>query len=102
MSRIAQTVGALSKLKTLWKDKNIALSSKIRMMRSLVISIFLYAYETWTLIAELERKIQATEMRCFRRLQGISYRDHVENEEVRNTIRHVIEDIITDRKRKLR
>ena len=74
--RIAQTVGSLSKLKTIWKDKNIALSSKIKMMRSLVISIFLCACETWTLTAELERKIQATEMRWFLRLLGISYTDH--------------------------
>ena len=45
-------------------------------------------------------------MRRFRRLLGISYRDHVTNEEVRNTIRHVIgpyEDLITGvRKLKLR
>ena len=46
LSRIAQTVVALSKPKTIWKDKKIDLSSKIRMMRSLVISIFQYAYET--------------------------------------------------------
>ena len=106
LSMIAQPVGALSKLKTISKDKNIALSSKIRMRRSLVISIFLYACEIWTLTAELERKIQATDMRCFRRLLCISYRDHVTNEEVRNTIRHVIgqyEDLITIvRKLKLR
>ena len=89
LSTIAQTIGALTKLKTLWKDKNIALSSKIRLMHSLVISIFLYACETWTLTAELE-EIQATEMRCFRRLWGISYRDHVTNEEVRNGIRQAI------------
>ena len=74
--------------------------------RSLVISILLYACETWTLTTELERKIQATEIRCFRRLLGISCRDHVTNEEVRNTISHAIapyEDLITTvRKRKLR
>ena len=56
LSRIAQTIGALTKLKTMWKDKNIALSSKIRLMRSLVISIFLYTCETWTLTTELEKK----------------------------------------------
>ena len=65
MSRIAQKIRALTKLKAIWKDKNIALSSKIRLMRSLVISIFLYTCETWTLTAELEKKIQTTEMRCF-------------------------------------
>ena len=65
LSRIAQTIGAMTKLKTIWKDKNIALSSKIRLIHSLVISIFLYTCETWTLTAELERQIQATKMRRF-------------------------------------
>ena len=106
MSRIAQTIGALTKLKAIWKDKNIALSSKIRLMRSLVISIFLYACETWTLTAELEKKIQTTEMRCFRGLLGISYRDHVTNEKVGNRSRQAIgpyEDLLTTvKKRKLR
>ena len=98
MSRIAQTIGALTKLKAIWKDKNTALSSKIRLMRSLVISIFLYACETWTLTAELEKKIQTAEMRCFRRLLGISYGDHVTNEKVGNRIRQAIgpyEDLLT-------
>ena len=103
MSRIAQTIGALTKLKAIWKDKNIALSSKIRLMRSLVISIFLYACETWTLTAELEKKIQTTEMRCFQRLLGISYRDHVTNEKVGNRIRQAIgpyEDLLTTVKKR--
>ena len=104
MSRIAQTIGALTKLKTIWKDENI--SSKIRLMRSLVISIFLYACETWTLTAELEKKIQTTEMRCFRRLLGISYRDHDTNKKVGNRIRQALgpyEDLLTTvKKRKLR
>ena len=76
------------------------------MMYSLVISIFLYACGTWALTAELEKKIQATEMRCFQRLLDISDGDHVTNEEVRNTIRLAIgpyEDLITTvRKRTLR
>ena len=36
------------------------LSSKTRLTRSLVTSIFLYACEPWTLTAELLRRIQAT------------------------------------------
>ena len=42
LARIAQASAALAKLKTIWNDRNIALSSKIRLMRSLVMSIFLY------------------------------------------------------------
>ena len=50
----------------------------------------LYACESWTLTVDLERRIQATEMRCFRRLFGISYRDHVTNGEMGNRIREAI------------
>ena len=46
-------------------------------------SIFLYACESWTLTAELKRRIQAMEMRCYRKILHISYIDHVTNEEVR-------------------
>ena len=46
----------------------ISISFKIRLMRSLVTSIFLYACESWTLIAELRRRIQAMEMRCYRKI----------------------------------
>ena len=46
-------------------------------MRSLVTSIFLYACESWTLTAELQRRIQAIEMRCYRKIVRISYKDRV-------------------------
>ena len=58
LSRIAQTTAALTRLKPVWVDKSVSLSSKIRLMRSLVTSIFLYACGSWTLIAELQRRIQ--------------------------------------------
>ena len=40
LSRIAQTTPALTRLKPVWIDKSISLSSKIRLMCSLVTSIF--------------------------------------------------------------
>ena len=86
LSRIAQTTAALTRLKTVWNDRSISLSSKIRLMRSLVTSIFLYACELWTLTAELKRRIQAMGMRCCRKILHISYKDHVTNEEVRAKI----------------
>ena len=59
-------------------------------MRSLVTSIFLYACESWTPTAELQRRIQAMEMRCYRRILHISYKDHVTNEEVCMKIQQAI------------
>ena len=106
LARIAQTTAALTRLKPLWNDRNITVSSKIRLMRSLVISIFLYASETWTLSADLQKRIQAIEMRCFRKILRISYEDHVTNEIVRNKIKQAIgpyDDLLTTvKKRKLK
>ena len=90
LSRIAQATAALTRLKPDWIDKSISLSSKIRLMRSLVTSIFLHACESWTLTAELQRRIQAMEMRCYRKILHISYKDHVTNEEVRTKIQQAI------------
>ena len=90
LSRIAQATAALTKLKPIWRDNSIPLGSKVKLMRSLVISIYLYACESWTLTAELEKRTQAFEMRCYRRLLNISYKDHVTNEEVRRKIQAAI------------
>ena len=59
-------------------------------MHSLVTSIFLYACESWTLTAEFQRRIQAMEMRCYRKTLCISYKDHVTKEEVRSKIQQAI------------
>ena len=106
LSKIAQATAALTKLKPIWRDNNISLGSKVKLMRSLVISIFLYACESWTLTAELEKRTQAFEMRCYRRLLSISYKDHVINEEVRGKVRAAIREydelLVLVKKRKLR
>ena len=43
-----------------------------------------------TLTAELQRRIQAMEMRCYRKILHILYKDHVTNEEVRAKIQQAI------------
>ena len=71
-------------------------------MHSLVRSIFLYACESWTLMEELQRRIQAMEMRCFCKILHISYKDHVTNWEVCAKIQQAIrphEDLLTIVKR---
>ena len=51
-------------------------------MRALVITIFVYACDTWTLTTELQRRIQSLEFRCFQKILGISYKDRVTNEQI--------------------
>ena len=78
----------------------------MKLMRYLVISIFLYACESWTLTAELEKRTQAFEIRSYRRLLNISYKDHVTNKEVSQKIQAAIgvhdELLFLVKKRKLR
>ena len=74
-------------------------------MRTLILSTFFYACESWTLTAEIERRIQALEMRYYRRLLNISYKDHVKNEEVRSRIQNAIDvhdDLLTMVKKRKR
>ena len=74
-------------------------------MRSLVTSIFLYACESWTLTAEIQRRIQAMEMRCYRNILHISYKEHVTHEDVRAKIQQAIgshEDLLMIVKRRQR
>ena len=59
--------------------------------------------EPWILTAELQRRIQAMEMRCYRKILCISYKDHVTNEEVRAKNQQAIgphEDLLTIVKRR--
>ena len=74
-------------------------------MHSLGTSIFLYACESCTLTAQLQRRIKAVEMRCCHKILRISYKDQVTNEEVRAKIQQAIgphEDLLTIvKKRKL-
>ena len=112
VARIAQAVAAFIKIRPLWSDKEISLKSKLRLLRSLVISLFLYACESWTLTKDPEHRIQALkclekpEMRCYRKILNISYRDRIRNDFIRDQITNAIgphEDLLTIvRKRKLK
>ena len=102
LSRIAQTAAALIWLKPVWNDRSISLSSKVRLMRSLVTSVCLYACESLTLTAELQRRIQAMEMRCYREILRRLFKVHVTNDEVRAKIQEAIrshEDLLAIVKR---
>ena len=85
-ARTALATSTSPRLKTALKDRNITSKHRIQILRSVVTSVFLFACETWTLTAELERRIQIFEMRCYRKT-GISFRDRMTNKDVRNRVR---------------
>ena len=71
-----------------------------------MLHVKLTVYSIWTLTAEFEKRTQAFETRCYRRLLNISYKDHVTNEEVCRKIQTAIGEydklLTLVKKRKLR
>ncbi|GFS16931.1 endonuclease-reverse transcriptase [Elysia marginata] len=56
-TRIALATAAFAKLGKIWKS-SISFKAKHKLFRSLVSSILTYGCETWTLLADTERRIQ--------------------------------------------
>ena len=81
--RMATATAAMAKLSTIWRSRTISFPTKLKLYKSLVLSILLYGCESWTLTAELEERIRSFEMKCFRRLLQISWREHRTNDSVR-------------------
>ena len=53
---------------------------KVRVYQTLVLSILLYASETWTSLASDMRAIESFHMKCQRRILGIRWHDFVNTE----------------------
>jgi hypothetical protein len=53
-----------------------------KLVKCYVWSIALYGAETWTLRAVDQKQLVSSEMWCWRRVERISWTDHVRNEEV--------------------
>ncbi|GFS18977.1 endonuclease-reverse transcriptase [Elysia marginata] len=84
-TRIALATAAFAKLGKIWKSF-ISFKAKHKLFRSLVSFILTCGCETWTLLTDTERRIQAFENKCLRKLLRISYKDHVTNESVREIV----------------
>ena len=89
-SRLAMATSALAKLQPLLNNKSISIRTKIRLLRAIVISTALYGCEAWTLSAELEKRIQAFEFRCLRRILKVPYTEHRTNVSIREEITSII------------
>ena len=81
-SRIAMAKERMLGLIDIWKDHNISRQLIIRIMHALVWSVLLYGAESWTLRKTDERRIQAAEMWCDRRLLRVSWMEKRTNDSI--------------------
>ena len=90
---------AFNKKKTLFNIK-LDLNVRNKLVKCYIWSMVLYAAEIWTLLAADQKCLESFEMWCWRRMEKISWRDHVRNKEVLlriNEQRNILHEI---RKRK--
>ena len=90
---------AFSKKKTLFTNK-LDLNSRKKLIKFSIWSMAFYGAETWTLRAADQKYLESFEMWCWRRMEKISWTDHVRNKEVLlrvNEQRNILHEI---RKRK--
>ena len=84
--RLGLATSAMTRLNNNWKSNSISLPTKLKLYKSLVLSILLYGCESWTLTADTEKRIEAFENKSYRRLLRISYKEHKTNAYVKEQI----------------
>ncbi len=62
--------------------KSLRKEVKKKIVKAVVWSVALYGAETWTLLREHVRRLEAFEMWIWRRMEGVSWQDKVTNEAV--------------------
>jgi len=72
----------MSSLSNIWNTIHLSIQTKVRVYQTLVLSILLYASETWTSLASDMKAIESFHMMCQQRILGIRWRDFVRNSEV--------------------
>ena len=65
-----------------WSDKDITLSTKLRLLNALVYPVLLYGSEIWTIKKKWPKEAVAFEMCPYRKVLNITWKDKIRNEDV--------------------
>ena len=79
---------AMIRLSTTWKKQDIKTSTKIRIVNAIGFLIVMYGSEAWTLRKAEGKKIDSSELWCWRRLLRISWTDKRTNMSAIDEINH--------------
>ena len=90
-AEVDHRIGAASKVigalrKEVINRRELNKSTKLRVINATVMPTLLYVCETWTLLERHKSKMQAFEMRCLRRVEGVTILDKVRNEDIRSRL----------------
>jgi len=100
--RIGLARGVLQALNQIWSAKELSKTTKVKVYETLVLSVLLYNSETWTLKEEQIRRLKVFEMSCLRKLEGVTRRDRIRNEEIYNRLHLSLNIVDRIQQRRLR
>jgi hypothetical protein len=98
-SRIAMEKAAFKKKKAFYTSK-VDLNLKKKLVKYCIWSTPLYGAEIWTLWKVDQKYLESFEMWCWRRMEKISWTNHVKNEEVLHRVKEERNIIHTIKRRK--
>ena len=81
--RIGKAAGAFRELDKIWKDRYINLPTKMQIYNACVLSTLLYGAECWTLKDRDEKRLDAFDMRCQRKILKVKWSQHIRNQDIR-------------------
>lgn len=100
-ARLAMGTTVLAHMTKVWKSHDVSKETKIRLMKALIWPVATYGCEAWTYKAEEVRRIEAFEMRCYRRILRVPWTDKRTNQWVMENAGKDRELLASVKKRKL-
>ena len=72
----------MTNLDSILKSRNITLPTKVRLVKALVFPVVMYGCESWTVKKAECRRIDAFELRCWRRLLRVFWTARTSNQSI--------------------
>ena len=91
--RIGMARGVLEAPTQIWSSKELSKATKLKVYKTLVLSVLLYNSETWTLKEEHTRRLEVFEKSCLMKLEGVTRTDRIKNAEIYNRL-HLSRNIV--------
>ena len=63
----------MTKLDSIWKNRNVTLPKKVCLVKAMVFPVFIYGCESWLIKKAEHRRIDAFELWCWRRLLRVPW-----------------------------
>ena len=82
-TRIAMAAQAFNRLAKIWKSSSLQQRTKIRIYKSNVRSVLLYAAESWKLNKKVDSRLRGFERRSLQLILRIKWDDKIPNMEIR-------------------